>query len=256
IYERALLCLNSLLPIEDDTNDWYLSLVYDYDRAMTMSQSICARLSLWRNLTCVDEGIPRVMKCMRWTTQTAVAHFYRLHNASISGADNRDTAEIYGCLISAGTANCFRRQLTSCPKKIRKLLYDYYMMLSGRCRQIAAIHADKSKANDTTDDNDIGPEQTTITQVVPDDSRAEPDRTADTTTTSAAIPEKITTRTLVRSTAQPRNLEDEKAKIRSRNKMGDASKSTGKNIAADICLHHIWIKSFVLSISLILVFDF
>ncbi|XP_060564750.1 uncharacterized protein LOC132723961 [Ruditapes philippinarum] len=140
VYEDVLPCLGRTLPTASSASDWYLKLIYNETMATKMSNSLCARFPYISNLTCVDGDMPAVGKCMQWTTKSATDHFYGhfLPRQPLT-AQKKQMAAIYACIISVATAGCFHKELKSCSEPKRKLMYDFYIMLAGKCRDIAGV---------------------------------------------------------------------------------------------------------------------
>ncbi|XP_045173923.2 uncharacterized protein LOC123535357 [Mercenaria mercenaria] len=140
VYEGVLPCLGRTLPTANSASDWYLKLIYNQTMASKMSNSLCQRFPYISNLTCVDKDMSAVGQCMQWTTKSATDHFYGhfLPRQPLT-VQKKKMAAIYACIISVATAGCFHKELKSCSEPKRKLMYDFYIMLSGKCRDIAGI---------------------------------------------------------------------------------------------------------------------
>lgn len=140
VHDDVIPCLDKTIPSASIASDWFLKLIFNETMATRMSKSLCTRFPYISNLTCVDNDMPAVGKCMQWTTKSAIDNFYRLFNNNLDlTTEQQKMASIYACIISVATAGCFHKELKSCPDPKRKLLYDYYIMLSGQCREIAGI---------------------------------------------------------------------------------------------------------------------
>lgn len=139
-YDEVLPCIDRVLPSANSASDWFLKLIYDQPLATRMSKSVCARFPFLSDLKCVEKDMALVGKCMQWTTKSAIDRFFGqfVPNEPLT-SQKKKMASIYACIISVATAGCFHKQLTSCSKPQRKLMYDFNIMMSGNCREIAGI---------------------------------------------------------------------------------------------------------------------
>ncbi|WAR03388.1 hypothetical protein MAR_009946 [Mya arenaria] len=94
------------------------------------------------NLTCVEARRPAVARCLEDSSQFAVEKYYKLFSGprNTLPPDNRKMASIYACIISVATAGCYHRELNGhCAVAQWRLLFDYHIMLAGKCRDIAGV---------------------------------------------------------------------------------------------------------------------
>ncbi|KAL4223942.1 hypothetical protein ACF0H5_017401 [Mactra antiquata] len=217
-YDKVLPCMDRVLPSANSASDWYLKLIYDQEMATRMSKSICARFPYLSNLTCVESDMMSVGKCMQWTTASAIDRFFGQFTANEPlTTPKKKMASIYACIISVATAGCFHKELLSCSKPQRKLMYDFYIMMSGNCREIAGLPetttiesvVTTSMASTTTRKNDktesSTPEQLQTnysTEQLPRDNSVEQLETNNTSTTHAP-PEVTSERPMDKSTVKP-----------------------------------------------------
>ncbi|XP_052802368.1 uncharacterized protein LOC128232702 [Mya arenaria] len=153
-YDGVLPCLSRTLPSAIGPNDTFLQLIFNETQAFRISRSLCKRFAFrsndvglpdlpsMSNLTCVEARRPAVARCLEDSSQFAVEKYYKLFSGprNTLPPDNRKMASIYACIISVATAGCYHRELNGhCAVAQWRLLFDYHIMLAGKCRDIAGV---------------------------------------------------------------------------------------------------------------------
>ncbi|KAH3888885.1 hypothetical protein DPMN_012928 [Dreissena polymorpha] len=119
------------------------------------------------NLSCVDAQIGDVQRCVSENTHFYVEKFNKFNSGEMPGVsqENVTLPPIYACIISVATASCFHKALAlapGCSIPQRKLMYDYYTMMSGNCRTIAGVVDETPTTQESTTQETLGTNQRSV----------------------------------------------------------------------------------------------